>query len=157
MLFLTEFKIIPIIFVNIKSFPPMGDRLDTIDGDNVFLNDGKQGGMMQDFSKLQCEACRVGAPPATDEEISDFLEHHPDWTKIENNGISQITRTYKFSNFVEALKFTNLVGSISEDEGHHPALLTEWGQVTVNWWTHKISGLHRNDLIMGAKTDMLYV
>ncbi|HIC35530.1 MAG TPA: 4a-hydroxytetrahydrobiopterin dehydratase, partial [Gammaproteobacteria bacterium] len=45
---------------------------------------------------------------------------------------------------------------ISEEEDHHPALLTEWGKVTVSWWTHKIRGLHRNDLIMGAKTDELY-
>jgi 4a-hydroxytetrahydrobiopterin dehydratase len=28
--------------------------------------------------------------------------------------------------------------------------------VTVNWWTHKIRGLHRNDFIMAAKTDELY-
>ena len=111
---------------------------------------------MQDLSKLQCEVCRVGAPPATEEEISDFLDNHPDWVRIQSNGIPQITRIYKFKNFVDALKFTNLVGSISEEEGHHPALLTEWGQVTVGWWTHKISGLHRNDLIMGAKTDALY-
>ncbi|MDV3244097.1 MAG: 4a-hydroxytetrahydrobiopterin dehydratase [Nitrososphaerales archaeon] len=41
-------------------------------------------------------------------------------------------------------------------EGHHPAILTEWGNVTVTWWAHKIKGLHRNDFIMAAKTDRLY-
>ena len=61
-----------------------------------------------------------------------------------------------FGNFVDALAFTNRVGQIAEEEDHHPALLTEWGKVTVSWWTHKIRGLHRNDLIMGAKTDELY-
>ena len=44
---------------------------------------------------------------------------------------------------------------MAEEEGHHPALLTEWGRMTVTWWTHKISGLHRNDFIMAAKTDEL--
>jgi 4a-hydroxytetrahydrobiopterin dehydratase len=34
--------------------------------------------------------------------------------------------------------------------------LTEWGSVTVTWWTHKIEGLHRNDFIMSAKTDELF-
>jgi 4a-hydroxytetrahydrobiopterin dehydratase len=34
--------------------------------------------------------------------------------------------------------------------------LTEWGKVTVTWWTHKIRGLHHNDFIMAAKTDGLY-
>ena len=36
-----------------------------------------------------------------------------------------------------------------------PTLLTEWGRVTVTWWTHKIHALHRNDFIMAAKTDAL--
>ena len=58
--------------------------------------------------------------------------------------------------FAEALEFTNDVGAIAEEEGHHPAILTEWGRVTVTWWTHKIRGLHRNDFIMAAKTDQIY-
>jgi len=63
---------------------------------------------------------------------------------------------FTIPNFVEALNFTNKVGALAESEGHHPALLTEWGKVTVTWWTHKIGGLHRNDFIMAAKTDQLY-
>jgi 4a-hydroxytetrahydrobiopterin dehydratase len=54
------------------------------------------------------------------------------------------------------LEFTKKVGELAEEEGHHPALLTEWGRTTVTWSTHKIKGLHRNDLIMAAKTDELY-
>ena len=49
------------------------------------------------------------------------------------------------------------MGELAEEEGHHPALLTEWGRTTVSWWTHKIKGLHRNDFIMAAKTDQLYL
>ena len=111
---------------------------------------------MSDFSQLKCEACRVGAPPASANELDDFLQTHSSWEKIDVNGESRITRAYTFSNFVDAFAFTNRVGQISEEEDHHPALLTEWGKVTVSWWTHKIRGLHRNDLIMGAKTDELY-
>jgi 4a-hydroxytetrahydrobiopterin dehydratase len=32
-------------------------------------------------------------------------------------------------------------------------IITEWGRVTVQWRTHKIQYLHRNDFIMAAKTD----
>jgi 4a-hydroxytetrahydrobiopterin dehydratase len=63
---------------------------------------------------------------------------------------------YSFNNFVEAIAFTNRVGELAEEENHHPALLTEWGKVTVTWWTHKIRGLHRSDFIMAAKTDKYY-
>jgi len=80
----------------------------------------------------------------------------PDWQIVERDQIKRLERAFKFKNFVEALQFTNRVGKLAEEEGHHPALLTEWGRVTVTWWTHKIKGLHRNDFIMAAKTDGLY-
>ena len=111
---------------------------------------------MSDFSQLKCEACRAGAPPASANEVDDFLQTHSSWKKIDVNREPRITRVYMFGNFVDALAFTNRVGEIAEEEDHHPALLTEWGKVTVSWWTHKIRDLHRNDLIMGAKTDELY-
>jgi 4a-hydroxytetrahydrobiopterin dehydratase len=44
---------------------------------------------------------------------------------------------------------------VRELEDHHPLIITEWGRVTVQWWTHKIHGLHQNDFIMAAKTDVL--
>ena len=57
---------------------------------------------------------------------------------------------------MEALEFTNRVGEMAEAEDHHPALLTEWGRVTVAWWTHVVGGLHKNDFVAAAKTDRLY-
>ena len=63
---------------------------------------------------------------------------------------------YKFKDFSKALLFTNQLGALAEAEGHHPALLTKGGKVTVTWWTHKIKGLHRNDFIMAAKTDQFF-
>ena len=65
-------------------------------------------------------------------------------------------KAQKFKNFVQALAFTHRVGELAEEQDHHPALLTEWGKVTVTWWTHAVKGLHRNDFIMAAKTDELY-
>ena len=65
-------------------------------------------------------------------------------------------RTFKFSNFGDAMSFTQAVGSAADSEGHHPRIITEWGKVRVTWWTHKIRNLHRNDFIMAAKTDGLY-
>ena len=67
----------------------------------------------------------------------------------------ELRRVFSVDDFAQALEFTKKVGELAEDEGHHPALLTEWGRTTVTWWTHKIKGLHRNDFIMAAKTDEL--
>jgi 4a-hydroxytetrahydrobiopterin dehydratase len=111
---------------------------------------------MEKLAEITCIPCRGDEPPATDAEIVEFHTQVPDWIVIERDGIKRLERAFKFKNFVQALAFTNRVGDIAETQGHHPALLTEWGRVTVTWWTHKIKGLHRNDFVMAAKTDQLY-
>ncbi len=88
--------------------------------------------------------------------MAELRREVPAWAVVEREGVPRLERTFPFRNFAEALRFTNRVGELAEEEGHHPALLTEWGKVTVAWWTHKIRGLHRNDFVMAAKTDRLY-
>ena len=100
-------------------------------------------------------ACRRDAPTVTDDEIAVLHPQVPEWELVEEDGIRRLRRVFRFDVFGHALEFTNRVGAIGEEEGHHPALLTEWGRTTVTWWTHKIRGLHRNDFIMAAKTDEL--
>ena len=108
------------------------------------------------YTEMTCEACRAGAPPATERELETFLEQSPDWQRLVIDDEPRLRRTYTFGNFVSALAFTNAIGEIAEAEGHHPALLTEWGRVTVDWWTHKIGDIHLNDLILAARSDAVY-
>ena len=110
---------------------------------------------MEALEQMKCVPCRGGEPTVTDTEIAEFLPQVPEWKMVEREGIKRLERVFRFKNFAQALGFTNKVGELAEAEGHHPALLTEWGRVTVTWWTHKIKGLHRNDFIMAAKTDQL--
>jgi 4a-hydroxytetrahydrobiopterin dehydratase len=105
---------------------------------------------------MQCVACRADSPKVTEDEVAELKPQIPDWQLIERDGIPRLERVFKLHNFAEALAFTNRVGALAEEQGHHPALLTEWGKVTVTWWTHKIKGLHRNDFIMAAKTDEIH-
>ncbi len=111
---------------------------------------------MTNLNAMKCVACRGGEPIVTEAEIADYQPQVIGWRMIERDGIRRLERVFKFKNFVEAIAFTDRVAVIAEEEGHHPALLTEWGKVTVTWWTHKIKGLHRNDFIMAAKTDRVY-
>lgn len=110
---------------------------------------------MSDLSKAHCEACRAEAPQVTDAEQATLLQQLPDWGIQDRNGVLQLEKSFRFQNFQQALAFTQAIGEIAEAEGHHPALLTEWGKVTVTWWTHKIGGLHHNDFIMAARTEEL--
>ncbi len=110
---------------------------------------------MADLLNERCVACRRDAPRVTDAEIAALKPLIPEWGLVERDEIPRLERVFNFPDFKGALAFTQRVGELAEEEGHHPALLTEWGRVTVTWWTHKIRGLHRNDFIMAAKTDRL--
>jgi 4a-hydroxytetrahydrobiopterin dehydratase len=103
----------------------------------------------------KCVACRRDSPTVTDTEIAELHPQVPEWELVEEDGVRRLRREFAFEDFARALEFTNRVAAAAEAEGHHPALLTEWGRVTVTWWTHTIEGLHRNDFVMAAKTDRL--
>jgi 4a-hydroxytetrahydrobiopterin dehydratase len=111
---------------------------------------------MSTLSAERCVACRRDSPRVTEKEIAELTREVSGWQRLERDGVVRLERVFSFSSFAEALAFTNRVGAVAEAEGHHPALLTEWGRVTVTWWTHTIRGLHRNDFIMAAKTERLF-
>jgi 4a-hydroxytetrahydrobiopterin dehydratase len=111
---------------------------------------------METLTQMECVACSKDAPTVTDAEIAELHPQVSDWELVEVGGIKRLKRVFSVDDFAQALDFTNKVGALAEEEGHHPALLTEWGRTTVTWWTHKIKGLHRNDFIMAAKTNELY-
>jgi 4a-hydroxytetrahydrobiopterin dehydratase len=110
---------------------------------------------MGNLAQLICVACRGSEPTLTNHQIAELQPQIPEWQVKEVEDVKRLERVFKFKNFADALEFTNRVGAIAEAEDHHPLIVTEYGRVTVNWWTHKIKGLHQNDFIMAAKTDML--
>lgn len=112
---------------------------------------------MEALSQAKCVACQVGAPPVTVTELKELQPQIPEWTIFVEEGIRKLRRTFQFATFAESMSFTNRVAALADAEGHHPRIITDYRRVTVDWWTHKIRDLHRNDLIMAAKTDQLYV
>jgi 4a-hydroxytetrahydrobiopterin dehydratase len=111
---------------------------------------------MKSLAEMKCVPCQGGEPTVTEEEMSALKPDVPEWQAVEQDSVKRLKRVFKFEDFAQALAFTDRVGEIAEEEGHHPVLVTEWGKVTVTWWTHKIGGLHRNDFVMAAKTDRQY-
>lgn len=111
---------------------------------------------MDELKNLKCVPCRGGEPTLTAAQILNFQPQVPGWKVIEIDQVKRLEREFRFKNFKEALEFTNKVGQLAEEEGHHPVIVTEWGRVKISWWTHKIKGLHQNDFIMAAKTNELY-
>ena len=103
----------------------------------------------------QCVELNAESTLATADEAAAMLAELPEWSVANEGGIDQLVRGFRFGTFAQALAFTNAVGEAAEAQGHHPRIVTEYGRVTVSWWTHFLGGLHRNDFIMAARTDAL--
>jgi 4a-hydroxytetrahydrobiopterin dehydratase len=111
---------------------------------------------MDDLKTMHCKPPKIGGPSLTFPELEPFLPQISGWEISDVDDVMRLTRQFKFKNFVTALNFTNHVGELAEREDHHPSILTEWGKVTITWWTHAVHGLHINDLICAAKTDQIF-
>lgn len=107
-----------------------------------------------ELTQRTCTPCRGGIPPMTREEFEPLLKQiGHDWAVEEDR---RLVKSFKFPNFVEAVRFVNEVTPIAESEGHHPDLYVRWGEVRAILYTHKIGGLHENDFILAAKMDQAY-
>ncbi len=111
---------------------------------------------MSSLTEESCVACRADAPRVTKDEYKTLMQEIPNWQLISVDSVDRLKRTFKFANYTQAIEFSNKVGELAEREDHHPSILIEWGQVEINWWTHKIGGLHKNDFISATKTDLIF-
>ena len=108
---------------------------------------------MSELSAQTCEPCRGGVPPLGSAAIAELLAQlGSDWQVIAEH---HLQKEFTFPDFKAALGFTNLVGALAEEQGHHPDILLAWGKVEITIWTHKIDGLHQSDFILAAKIDKL--
>ena len=105
------------------------------------------------LSQLKCEACSGKTPKLNETEIIDYIKKINNW--IVNNKQEMIFKKFIFKNFKKALNFTNLVGKIAEEEGHHPDISIGWGYCLVMIHTHAINGLSKNDFILASKIDLI--
>ena len=98
-----------------------------------------------------CVPCNKDTPPLKGLQLAELHQQlGNDWDVIEEH---HLEKEYLFSNFSEALAFTNKIGAVAEHEGHHPDILLSYGKVRIQLWTHKINGLSESDFVLAAKCD----
>ncbi len=109
--------------------------------------------MASDLASKQCVPCRGGHPPLRGAELEGLhAKLGGDWTVVDEH---HLEKEYKFKDFAEALAFTNQVGAVAEEQGHHPDIYLAWGKVGIKIWTHKIDGLTESDFVFAAKADQV--
>lgn len=105
---------------------------------------------MSELAKKQCVPCMGGVPALEGKEIKKYLDELGNgWIVVEDH---HLEKEYDFDDFRQALDFTNRIGELAEEQGHHPDIYLAWGKVKLTLWTHKIDGLTESDFIFAAKT-----
>ena len=108
---------------------------------------------MSSLANEKCIPCRGGVPALKEEELAALArELGADWRVVDEH---HLEKEFRFPDFAQALAFTNKVGAIAEEEGHHPDIYLAWGKVRVTIWTHKVDGLTRSDFVLAAKIERL--
>ena len=105
------------------------------------------------LSQLKCKPCSGNTPKFSLDEIQKKLSEINEWQLNENK--EMIFKKIKLKSFKKALHFTNLIGELAEEEGHHPDISLGWGYCLVMIHTHAIKGLSINDFILAAKIDQI--
>jgi len=113
----------------------------------------EKGAIMSDLASKTCVPCRGGVPPLKGGELESYLKQVEGWSAVDEH---HLHKAFKFPDFRQALDFVNRVGSIAEQQGHHPDILLNWGKVEITLWTHAIGGLTESDFIIAAKVDQVY-
>ena len=109
---------------------------------------------MSDLINKKCVPCEGGVVPFDISQIHKYQKKVDGWDIIKDKkNIYLLEKKFKFKNFLESQNFVNVVGQISEEEGHHPDISFGWGYVKIQITTHAIEGLSENDFILAAKID----
>ena len=108
---------------------------------------------MNKLTNRVCVPCQGGMPPLKGKELKTLQNQlGNDWKVIDEH---HLEKEWELDDFQTALDFTNRIGSLAEEQGHHPDIYLTWGKVGVKMWTHKIDGLTDSDFILAAKIDSI--
>jgi 4a-hydroxytetrahydrobiopterin dehydratase len=128
-----------------------------VDGKEAFRHSVDPAAFAAYVSKLtglageKCVPCRGGVPALKGDELRELQDQLGGaWRVVDEH---HLEKEYEFPDFAQALAFTNAVGAIAEEQGHHPDIYLAWGKVRVTIWTHKVDGLTRSDFVLAAKID----
>jgi len=109
---------------------------------------------MSDLLNKKCVPCEGGVIPFDISEIHKYQKKIDGWNVLKKeNNVFFLEKKFYFENFLKSQEFVNIVGKISEEEGHHPDISFGWGYATISITTHAIEGLSQNDFILAAKID----
>jgi 4a-hydroxytetrahydrobiopterin dehydratase len=91
-------------------------------------------------------------PALTAKEIKLHLKVVPDWSKRAQT----ISRTYKFTDFLNSIAFVNRIAKCAQKINHHPDIDIRFNKVTLTLTTHDEGGITEKDFSLAKQCDEVF-
>jgi 4a-hydroxytetrahydrobiopterin dehydratase len=104
-----------------------------------------------ELAEDHCRPLPAGTAALKRAEIDSLLKEVPGWSydgKV-------ISKTYSFEDYYETMAFVNALAWVAHREDHHPDLSVGYNRCRVEFSTHSIGGISRNDFICAARIERL--
>src|SRR6185437_7798884 len=111
--------------------------------------------MSEKLNTIRCVGCEGGIPALTQDEIIPLLSQLNDWVVSADK--KYISKRFTFKGFYKTMAFVNAIAWIANQENHHPDLQVGYDYCLVQYTTHAVAGLTKNDFICAAKIDILII
>ncbi len=86
-------------------------------------------------------------------ELTSLVEQLDNWELADYGGSKALYKSFRVQNFIDAQNLACITGELAEKFNHHPILSYTWGKLEVYWFTHSLKGVHKNDIVLAAKTE----
>ena len=108
-----------------------------------------------DLCEQHCQQ-EIPATLLSDIQIKQFLTEIPGWKiLVKENNNKYLTRSVKFKNYEQTLKFINTIAKIIQAEDHHPDICFGYNQCEIAFMTHSAGGITTYDFICAAHIEKI--
>ncbi len=112
---------------------------------------------MASLAQEACAPCTTDTAPLTEDEVKALWLETPMWEIMEADSGRLMRRVFELPAYAQAVSFAMRVARMAEEASHHPSITLKYREVIVEWSTHTLQDVHRNDFIMAAKSDEAYL
>ncbi len=112
---------------------------------------------MTPLAHEECVPCHEGGEALNEAEIKRLWLETPMWEVVEQGSVKHLRRSFDLPDYGDGLDLALRIGGAANAADHHPTIIIGYRKVEVDWTTHAVNGLHRNDFIMAARSDRIYL
>ncbi len=110
---------------------------------------------IEDLLNSHCVEQAKGTPPLPAAEVEECLKLVPGWSLTEDGKAIRLKQRFA-GGFASVVEFVDRIKDIAEAEDHHPDLrIYSYRWLDLDFGTHSIGGLSKNDFIMAARVNRL--